>query len=245
MYFLEEARLDDAFEVFHCSGGLGASSGGLPESSGGLEVLRSIAELVSSTKKAPKLLAEEVILALCAEQPCVLGLLTELFQRSVGVVRKDYLQPMIRDKRLRYLYPMRAPDSRRGCPHCGPSRSRSGTLHHRLAVTGWPGRWCPGLHGFEYGQQFGKSDFSNRAVAQRRGDVLFQPQQGFGGMAFGPAAGGLDSVPFTGDGLKAVGGGFGLLLLGCLAGLPRVGAFCQQGTASFRLACAWARLVSG
>ncbi len=46
-----------------------------------------------------------MILALCAEQPCTLELLAELFQRSERVVRKDYLQPMIRDKRLRYQYP--------------------------------------------------------------------------------------------------------------------------------------------
>jgi len=112
VYFLEEARLDDAFEAFNSSGGLGGSSGGLPESSGGLaqgsgglEALRSIAEPVSSTKKAPKPLVEKVILDLCAEQPCTLELLTDLLQRSEGVVRKDYLQPMIKDKRLRYQYP--------------------------------------------------------------------------------------------------------------------------------------------
>ena len=112
VYFLEEARLDDAYEAFNSSGGLRGSSGGLPESSGGLaqvsgglEALRSIAEPVSSTKKAPKPLVEKVILALCAEQPCTLELLTDLLQRSEGVVRKDYLQPMIKDKRLRYQYP--------------------------------------------------------------------------------------------------------------------------------------------
>lgn len=91
VYFLEEARLNDAYEAFN--------------SSGGLEALRSIAEPVSSTKKAPKPLVEKVILALCAEQPCTLELLTDLLQRSEGVVRKDYLQPMIKDKRLRYQYP--------------------------------------------------------------------------------------------------------------------------------------------
>jgi len=112
VYFLEEARLDDAYEAFHSSGGLKASSGGLTESSGGLEqssggldALKSIAKPVSSTKKAAKSVVEKVILALCTEQPCTLEQLTELLQRSEGVVRKDYLQPMIKDKRLRYQYP--------------------------------------------------------------------------------------------------------------------------------------------
>ena len=89
------------------SGGLSSSSGGLIPSSGGLEQLEIIAKAVASKKKAPKSEVENTILALCAEQPCRLEQLAELLNRSVDLVRKNYLQPLVRAKRLRYQYPTR------------------------------------------------------------------------------------------------------------------------------------------
>ena len=44
---------------------------------------------------------------LCAEQPRSLEQLAELLNRSVDLVRKNYLQPLVRAKRLRYQYPTR------------------------------------------------------------------------------------------------------------------------------------------
>ena len=94
------------------SGGLSSSSGGLSSrpgvwspSSGGLEQLERIAKVVASKKKAPRSEVEDTILALCAEQPCSLEQLAELLNRSMDLVRKNYLQPLVRAKRLRYQYP--------------------------------------------------------------------------------------------------------------------------------------------
>ena len=81
------------------------SSGDLAVSSGDLDKLRSLAQSVASKKKAPKTEVEQTILALCAVQPCSLEQLAELLNRSVELVRKSYLQPMIREKRLHYQYP--------------------------------------------------------------------------------------------------------------------------------------------
>lgn len=102
VYFLE-ATPDEAIDPSF--GGLSGSSGGLPDSSGGLDELRAIADAVASKKKAPKTLVESTILQLCQEKPLALDELAKLLNRSVESIRKDYLQPMIRDKRLRYLYP--------------------------------------------------------------------------------------------------------------------------------------------
>ncbi|MEW8459007.1 MAG: ATP-binding protein, partial [Candidatus Thiodiazotropha endolucinida] len=102
VYFLQ-ATTDEAIDPSF--GGLSGSSGGLPDSSGGLDELRAIADEVASKKKAPKTLVESTILQLCQEKPLALDELAKLLNRSVESIRKDYLQPMIRDKRLRYLYP--------------------------------------------------------------------------------------------------------------------------------------------
>jgi hypothetical protein len=70
-----------------------------------LEELEAIASAVASKKKAPKTLVESTILQLCQAKPLTLDELSQLLHRSVDSIRKDYLQPMIRDKRLRYRYP--------------------------------------------------------------------------------------------------------------------------------------------
>lgn len=95
VYFLLADR-DDALEV--SSGGLGVSSGGLVE-------LEEIAAEVAGKKKAPKTVVESTILKLCHKRALTLDELSALLNRSVDCIRKDYLQPMIRDKRLRYRYP--------------------------------------------------------------------------------------------------------------------------------------------
>ena len=89
------------------SGDLRPSSGDLRPSSGDLSQLRAIAACVANKKKAPKPEIEKSILALCAEQPCSLEQLADLLNRTADTVRKSYLQPLIRDKRLRYQYPTR------------------------------------------------------------------------------------------------------------------------------------------
>jgi len=74
-------------------------------SSGGLVDLGGIAAAVASKKKVPKVVVESTILSLCRRQPLSLEELAGLLNRSIDGVRKDYLQPMIKDKRLRYRYP--------------------------------------------------------------------------------------------------------------------------------------------
>lgn len=128
IYFLGEARLDDAFEAFAArvdnhspnsglsekpnsggltnrSGGLGVSSGGFSSDSDGLAELRAIAEPVAITRKAPKELVTRTIMQLCRVKPCSLEELSRLLNRSTNVIRKDYLQPMIQSRKLRYRFP--------------------------------------------------------------------------------------------------------------------------------------------
>ena len=121
VYFLAEARLEDAKAVFEVNGSqalgvsvgalgvsagaLGVSTGALGVSSGGLELLREIAEPVARKGKAPKVLVEATILELCHQQGLTLEELALLLERSVESIRKDYLQPMIKDRRLQYCFP--------------------------------------------------------------------------------------------------------------------------------------------
>lgn len=116
IYFLTQARLDDAVKTAlsfeespllsgRSSGGLGDSSGGLTVSSGGLEDLAEIAKPIASRKKTPRGEVEQAIMQMCRVQPCTLEQLVALLNRSANVIRKDYLQPMIKDRRLRFLYP--------------------------------------------------------------------------------------------------------------------------------------------
>jgi predicted HTH transcriptional regulator len=105
VYFLPEARIIDAANQREAQKGLGVSFRGLGVSSGGYDALKNIAQPVASKKRAAKLLVEETILALCRHMPCSLEMLSDLLNRSHEVIRKDYLQPMIKDRRLCYLYP--------------------------------------------------------------------------------------------------------------------------------------------
>lgn len=116
IYFLPLAAIiDEAEEIFgfsrRSSGGLEESSGGLDESSGGSaeeeesKRLSEIAEPVRSKKKTPKSLVEEVILELCEGRYLSLQELELLLDRSGEFLRKDYLQPLIRSKRLQLRFP--------------------------------------------------------------------------------------------------------------------------------------------
>ncbi|MDR5862680.1 hypothetical protein QC758_06875 [Halomonas campisalis] len=87
------------------SGPLGISSGPLGISSGPWEELQELARPVAEKGKAPKAKVEEVILALCCRRPLRLDELTRLLNRSAESLRKHYLQPMVRARRLKLLYP--------------------------------------------------------------------------------------------------------------------------------------------
>lgn len=87
------------------SGPLGVSSGPLGASSGPWEELRTLAEPVATKGKAPKAKVEGVILALCSRRPLRLDELTRLLNRSAESLRKHYLQPLVRARRLKLLYP--------------------------------------------------------------------------------------------------------------------------------------------
>jgi len=70
-----------------------------------VEAIRHLALPVSSKKKTPKETVIQTILAICNERPCTLGELANLLQRSTSVIRKDYVQPMLKDRLLHYKYP--------------------------------------------------------------------------------------------------------------------------------------------
>ncbi|MCF7971588.1 MAG: putative DNA binding domain-containing protein [Methylococcaceae bacterium] len=84
------------------SGGSGVSSGGSELSSGGLV---SLAESIAKKKRAPKQEVESVIIALCTENPLRLEELEKLLNRSADFLRKDYLKPLIKAKKLHLLFP--------------------------------------------------------------------------------------------------------------------------------------------
>ncbi|MDR5904801.1 RNA-binding domain-containing protein [Franzmannia qiaohouensis] len=87
------------------SGPLETSSGPLEASSGPWEALQELARPIAEKGKAPKAQVEEVILALCCRCPLRLDELTRLLNRSAESLRKHYLQPMVRARRLKLLYP--------------------------------------------------------------------------------------------------------------------------------------------
>jgi len=64
-----------------------------------------LARNISSKKKTPKSEVEDVILKLCAVKALTLAELMHLLNRSEGVIRKDYLRPLLKDKKLRYRFP--------------------------------------------------------------------------------------------------------------------------------------------
>ena len=125
IYFRPEARFDDTWQEFlgtdtgFSSEGLGVSDRGLGVSSEGLGVsdkglgvrsrgwrdLEAIAAPIAAKKRAPKAEVERVLLNLCSDQPLTLEQLTKLLKRSADGLRKDYLQPLIKAKKLRYRYP--------------------------------------------------------------------------------------------------------------------------------------------
>jgi len=115
IYFLAQARLNDLLDtklddileaLGNSSGGLGDSSGGLDESSGGFPAeLEKIAKPIAERKRAPRQEVESAIIGLCSEREITLESLSLLLNRSTDVLRKDYLQPLLKNKRLRYRYP--------------------------------------------------------------------------------------------------------------------------------------------
>lgn len=64
-----------------------------------------MARPIAERGKAPRVKVEEVILALCCRRPLRLDELTRLLNRSAESLRKHYLQPMVRARRLKLLYP--------------------------------------------------------------------------------------------------------------------------------------------
>lgn len=124
------------------SGGLESSSGGLTESSGGLgrasgpfgrevqELDRPIVDslegldeayraalLAASSKvagqgKCAKETVEQTVLEICSTSYITLGMLGTLLQRSEEYLRKEVLNPMVADKRLRRAFPTKPNDPR-------------------------------------------------------------------------------------------------------------------------------------
>ena len=115
VYFLPGARADDMLmeilgpnidaEIPETSGVEALTSGGLDLNSGGIEHLRELAQAISEKKRVPKESMERGIINLCAKQALTLEELSDLLNRSGDFLRKDYLQPLIKEKRIKLLYP--------------------------------------------------------------------------------------------------------------------------------------------
>ena len=107
IYFLPEiGRKDDIDVMFgESSGPLEQRSGPLAPSSGPLDIMASIAAPATEKKKLPKKEMEQIILDLCGRQPLSLEQLEQILNRSGEFLRKSYLQPLVRAKKLKYRYP--------------------------------------------------------------------------------------------------------------------------------------------
>ena len=105
LYCLPSARIADLV-----GGDWQASSGDLDSSSGGLEAQYSqevleISSVIANKKKAPKGEVETAILKLCLIQEMRLEALAHLLDRNPDTLRKGYLQPLLKQKKLRLKYP--------------------------------------------------------------------------------------------------------------------------------------------
>lgn len=81
------------------------NSGPLTESSGPLADLKAIADPMAGRSKAPKEDVEAVILALCEVAPLRLEELEALLNRFAEFLRKRYLIPLVKSRKLRLQYP--------------------------------------------------------------------------------------------------------------------------------------------
>ena len=73
--------------------------------SGSSKALEEIARPIASRAKAPKEELETAILDLCAVTPLRLEDLERLLNRSAEFLRKRYIQPLIKARRLKRRYP--------------------------------------------------------------------------------------------------------------------------------------------
>lgn len=112
LYCLPSARVADLADEPTSSGGLGVSPGGLGEAPGGLpanskysQQVIDIATPIANRKKVPKIEVENTILNLCQIQEMRLEDLTHLLNRSSDTLRKEYLQPLLKEKKLRLKFP--------------------------------------------------------------------------------------------------------------------------------------------
>jgi len=110
IYFFPETRradtiLGSVLTEPYGSGGSEVSLGGSEVGSGGLDDLVLIAKSIASKKKAPKEEMEAMILKLCAIRPLRLEQLDKLVNRSGDFLRKDYLRPLVKAKKLCLLFP--------------------------------------------------------------------------------------------------------------------------------------------
>lgn len=115
IYFLHDARLDDIRLVFSELSEdqppkpkviqQSVTSGGTSVTSGGNACLKEIAEPIASTKRSPRDDMEATIIELCSVKPLKLEELSELLNRSGEFLRKDYVQSLIQEKRLKLKYP--------------------------------------------------------------------------------------------------------------------------------------------
>ncbi|THB69603.1 MAG: AAA family ATPase [Gammaproteobacteria bacterium] len=114
VYFLDEARKhDNTLELVSsimesdrpAVKGPDLSSGCLSVDSGYSPTLIETAKIISKKKKAPSDEVKSVIVKLCAEQPLRLEELELLLNRSGESLRKNYIQQLVRSKKLTLKYP--------------------------------------------------------------------------------------------------------------------------------------------
>ena len=89
----------------HLNGTPEVSTGGPKVSTEIRDQLLVIAEPVRSRGKSPHIEVELVIIALCEGRYLTLKVLAELLNRSGEFLRKEYLNPMVKAKKLEIRYP--------------------------------------------------------------------------------------------------------------------------------------------
>ena len=116
IYCLPSARIADLlggltrmlagdWKLTPSSGELAPASENLNVSSPKTKHLYEIGKSVANRGRAPKSEVEDAILKLCAQQELNLKDLTALLNRSPETLRKYYLKPLLKEKKLRLKYP--------------------------------------------------------------------------------------------------------------------------------------------
>lgn len=109
VYFFSETALEDMATEYlkqkELEENSRVSSVGMNNNENRWKELQSIAKSISSTKRTAPEKVIEVILELCSIKPLTLDNLSKLLNRSSQFIRKEYLQKLVKARKLKLLYP--------------------------------------------------------------------------------------------------------------------------------------------